>query len=125
LIDGPDSEPNLLTRSWRVLYDGVMGYSTTVVRETDSGMWVVTVRADLTRAETNDLFLSGDSMVSWPSEGLESDDDPRLQRRAIFVSEMAARPQGLEIRYREEAQAERAAALLGMQFDHIGIQKET
>jgi hypothetical protein len=109
----------------RVLYDGPMGYSMTVTQEPGSEMWVVAVKADLTRAETNELFLSGDSMVSWPDEGLDLDDDPRLQRSAMFVSEVAARPQGLRIRYREESQARRAATLLRIQFGQIGIREET
>lgn len=84
------------------------------------------VEVKLSRAESNDLFLSGDSMVSWPVDGLEatSAEDPRLERSGIFVSEVAARPQGLRIHYREQAQAERAAALLRMQFTQIGIKEE-
>jgi len=102
-----------------------MGYSVTVRREAESGTWVVAVRDHLTRAETNDLFLSGDSMVSWPVDGLQWDEDPRLQRSVMFVSEVAARPQGLELRYREEAHAGRAAALLRTQLGQIGIREET
>jgi hypothetical protein len=85
------------------------------------------LKVNLTRAESNDLFLSGDSMVSWPIEGLEvlSDGDPRLERSGIFVSEVAARSAGLRLRYREQAQAERTAALLRMQFAQIGIEEET
>ena len=109
----------------QVLYDGAMGYSMTVIQEAGSDLWAVTVRADLTRAEVNELYLSGDSMVSWPDEGLESNDDPRLQRSAMFVSEVAARPDGLRIRYHDEAQARRAAVLLRLQLEQIGIREET
>lgn len=108
-----------------MLYDDAMGYSLIVTQEPGSKMWAVVLRADLTRAEANELFLSGDSMVSWPDEGLDSDEDPRLQRSAMFVSEVAARPQGLRIRYRDEAQARRAAAVLRVQFEQIGIREET
>ncbi len=110
--------------STQVLYDGVMGYSIAVTEELGLNGWTVVVRADLTRSEANELFLSGDSMVSWPDEGLESSEDPRLQRSAMFVSEVAARSGGLRIRYREEAQARRAAALLKLQLDQIGIREE-
>lgn len=101
-----------------------MGYSIAVTEELGLNGWTVVVRADLTRSEANELFLSGDSMVSWPDEGLESSEDPRLQRSAMFVSEVAARSGGLRIRYREEAQARRAAALLKLQLDQIGIREE-
>lgn len=101
-----------------------MGYSVTVTPEPGADTWVLGLRANLTRAETNQLFLSGDSMVSWPDEGLVPDEDRRLQRSAMFVSEVAARPQGLRIRYYEEAQAKRAAALLRLQFEQIGIRED-
>ena len=95
------------------------------------------LRVSLSRAETNELFLSGDSMVSWPVEGLDAvvcgavagggaaHGDLRLERSGIFVSEIAARPAGLALRYQEQSQAERAATLLGMQFSQIGIKEET
>jgi len=97
----------------------------TVTPEPGTGAWALVVRADLTRAETNELFLSGDSMISWPEEDLVLDEGPRPQRSAMFVSEVAARPQGLRLRYREETQARRAAALLRMQFEHIGIREDS
>lgn len=95
------------------------------------------LRVNLTRAESNELFLSGDSMVSWPVEGLDSaagvasaagatgEGDLKLERSGMFVSEVAARPGGLVLRYREQSQAERAATLLRMQFNQIGIKEET
>ncbi len=106
-----------------MLYDGTMGYSTSIDREAGSERWVVAARVNLSRAESNQLFLSGDSMVSWPAEGLESEDS-KLERSSMFVSEIAARPDGLVIRYREQAQAARAATVLRMQFGQIGIQEE-
>ena len=65
-------------------------------------------------------------MVSWPGEGLQADPagDPRLERTGMFVSEVAARPLGLGLRYEDQAQAERAATLLALQFRQIGIQEE-
>ena len=84
------------------------------------------VRVSLSRIESNDLFLSGDAMVSWPVEGLQvtATGDPRLERTGMFVSEVAARPFGLGIRYQEQSQAERAATLLRTQFAQIGINEE-
>lgn len=110
-----------------LLYDGGMGYSTLITHDPGPGSWVVTLKVNLSRAESNDLFLSGDSMVSWPVDGLEptAAGDPRLERSGIFVSEVAARRDGLGLRYREQEQAERAALLLRMQFAQIGIGEET
>ncbi|MBN1320184.1 MAG: hypothetical protein JXA87_04995 [Thermoleophilia bacterium] len=96
-----------------------------IEQETGSDSWIVVLQATLTRAESNELFLSGDSMVSWPVEGVEPTDDPRLERSSMFVSEVAARPGGLRIRYRERAQAERAATVLRIQLGQIGIKEET
>jgi hypothetical protein len=108
-----------------VLYDGAMGYSTTVVNEPESGTWALVLKAHLSRAESNELFLAGDAMVAWPVDGIQSSEDPVLERSSIFVSEVAARPEGLRLRYREQAQAERAAAVLRIQFGQIGITEET
>jgi hypothetical protein len=102
-----------------------MGYSTTVTRESGSDSWLVMVKVNLTRAESNQLFLSGDSMVSWPTEGMAStSENPHLERSGMFVSEVAARPAGLGIKYRGQAEAERAAKLFRLQFAQIGIKEE-
>lgn len=107
-----------------MLYDGAMGYTAAIEQEAGSNNWVVVLQATLTRAESNELFLSGDSMVSWPVDGVEPTDDPRLERSSMFVSEIAARPGGLRIRYRERVHAERAATVLRIQFGQIGIKEE-
>lgn len=87
---------------------------------------MVMLRVNLTRAESNELFLAGDAMVSWPMDGLQSNatGDARLERTGMFVSEVAGRPFGMGIRYLEQNQAERAAALLRVQFEQIGIKEE-
>lgn len=104
-----------------------MGYSTAITHETGSDLWTVACRVNLSRAESNDLFLSGDSMVAWPVEGLEvaADGDLGLERSSMFVSEIAARSGGLGLRYREQGQAERSVAILRMQFAQIGIKEES
>ena len=104
-----------------------MGYSTAIAQETSSDLWTVKLTVSLSRAESNDLFLSGDTMVSWPVEGLEApaEGDLGLERSSMFVSEIAARHGGLGLRYREQEQAERTAAILRMQFAQIGIKEET
>lgn len=102
-----------------------MGFSTTIEQAAEPNGWAVVVRVVLSRAESNDLFLSGDSMVSWPAEGLEPTDDPRLERSSMFVSEIAARPEGLRIQYLGREQAERAATVLRTQLGQVGIKEET
>jgi hypothetical protein len=104
-----------------------MGYSTAVERENGSGGWAVSLKISLSRAETNDLFLSGDSILSWPPEGLLSSmgDDSKPERSGMFVSEVAAQPLGLTIRYAEQGQAERSAAILRTQLNQIGISEES
>jgi hypothetical protein len=104
-----------------------MGYSASIAHGSERDSWSVLVKVSLTRAESNDLFLSGDSMVAWPMEGLRpaTDDDSGLERTGMFVSEIAARPQGLAITYGAQGQAERTVALLRAQFAQIGIKEET
>jgi hypothetical protein len=103
-----------------------MGYSATLTPDSASPAWLVRLKVSLTRSESNELFLSGDSMVSWPVEGMQiaPSDRPGFERSSIFVSEIAARPGGLEIRYSEQGQAERVLKLLKMQFAQIGIREE-
>ena len=104
-----------------------MGYAASVVEGPGPSQWSVRLRVNLSRGETNDLFLSGDSIVSWPAEGLvaDRDDNLRLERSGMFVSEIAARPEGLTVSYGERDQAARATALLRIQFAQIGIEEET
>ncbi len=69
-----------------------MGYSTTISQQAASDRWTLNVSVSLSRAETNDLFLAGDSMVSWPTDGLlpSSEGEAMPERSSIFVSEIAA-----------------------------------
>ena len=103
-----------------------MGYSTAIAQQAGSGRWAVTVSVHLSRTETNDLFLSGDSMVSWPVEGLvhSVEGEAMPERSSMFVSEIAALPEGLPIFYAEQSQAERAATLIRTQFAQAGIEEE-
>jgi hypothetical protein len=104
-----------------------MGYSASIVHESQQSPWSVLVRVCLTRAESNDLFLSGDSIVSWPTEGLRPAEGEASmpERTGMFISEIAARPHGLVINYSDQAQAERAVGLLRAQFAKTGIKEET
>ncbi len=66
-------------------------------------------------------------MVSWPVDGLQSSaqEESKLERSGMFVSEVAAHAEGLTISYGERGQAERAASFLRYQFAQIGIEEET
>jgi len=109
-----------------MLYHEAMGYSTAVKQESKPTCWSVSVKVSLSREETNELFLSGDSMLSWPNEGLvhSSDSDVVPERSGMFVSEIAAHNEGLVIRYDEKSQAEKAMVLLRKQLEDAGIEEE-
>jgi hypothetical protein len=109
-----------------LLYHCPMGFATAIKHESGPGCWSVAVKISLSRAETNELFLLGDSILSWPTEGLvpTQGQDSKPERSGMFVSEVAAQPLGLSIRYREQAQAERTVSLLRAQLSQIGINEE-
>lgn len=85
---------------------------------------LVSLAVVLTRQETNELFLAGDSMIAWPDEGLRSEGDPLLSRTSIFVSEIASKPKGMVLHYQTRKQAERSACVLQVQLDRAGIARE-
>ncbi len=95
---------------------------------------MVTVEVGLTMAETNSLFLSGDTIISWPegqlrtsgdagSAGLGLGDELTLTRTGMFISELARLAHGLEIGYRQSVEAERAAQLVRLQLLRAGIEE--
>jgi hypothetical protein len=99
-----------------------MGFCLNIHDQADGS--VVSLALILDRQESSDLFLSGDSMISWPSDGLLQEGDPMLARTGIFVSEIAARPAGMTLRYATREQADRTATLLRLQLDQLGIVRE-
>jgi hypothetical protein len=101
-----------------------VGYRLTIEPEQATGAWEVTVLVRLNRAETNELFFAGDIMVSWPMEGLILTGDPGLERCSMFVSEMAARAQGLKIRYADRTRAEKAAESVSRRLVESGLEEE-
>ncbi len=109
-----------------MLYHEPMGYSTAITKEQGSQRWMVSVRVNLSRTETNELFLSGDSMLSWPTDGLlHAQGDASIpERSGMFVSEVAAQPSGLIICYTDQANAERTLGLLRAQLAQAGINEE-
>ena len=99
-----------------------MGYRLHIDQRSDG--CAVVIALNLTRQESNALFLSGDSLVSWPTEGLLDCGDARPVRISMFVSEMAAKPGGVHLRYANLEQAERCAALIRLQLAEAGIAAE-
>jgi hypothetical protein len=80
------------------------------------GGWAVRLAVTLDRRETNDLFLAGDKLISWPTEGmLTSGGEGPLERSSMFLSEIVARPQGLTLEYESEELARRTAQILAHQ----------
>lgn len=111
-----------------------MGFSVTHSFDREAGEHLVIVRVGLTMAETNSLFLSGDTIISWlegelrPSgtagpAGPYQGQDRAPARTGMFVSELARLAQGLQIGYRQAAEAERAAQLVRLQLLRAGIEE--
>ena len=111
-----------------------MGFSVSQRFDPVAGDYLVVVRVGLTLSETNSLFLSGDAIISWPGGDLRAGWDPgsvgsrpgqdlTLTRTGMFVSELARLAQGLEIGYRQAAEAERAARLIRLQLVRAGVEE--
>lgn len=111
-----------------------MAFAVTHVVDPVTGRHVVTAKVVLSLAETNELFLSGDTIVSWPegelmqSRGLSDSATPgasesALVRTGMFVSELAQLPLGLKIGYRQGAEAARAAQLIRLQLLKAGVEE--
>ncbi|GAB4248008.1 MAG: hypothetical protein Kow00129_08710 [Thermoleophilia bacterium] len=79
------------------------------------GHWKVRVEVALDRQETNRLFLAGDKLISWPTEGMRSTGDGPMERSGMFLSEIVAREEGLELAYEAEEPAARAAKIIDYQ----------
>lgn len=102
-----------------------MGYHIDIKPETGNNLWTVVVRVALSRAEASRVFLSGDLMVSWPIEGLEQNDAFPVERKSMFLSQIAARSAGLTLTYRGEGQARHAASLINEQLSKAGLDLTT
>lgn len=111
-----------------------MGFSVTHTFEQGAGEHLVTVRVGLTMAETNSLFLSGDTIISWPEGAVRAStdggpggacqgQDRAPARTGMFVSELARLAQGLQIGYRQATEAQRAAQVVRLQLLRAGIEE--
>lgn len=103
--------------------------------ERSAGVHLVTVKVSLSFSETNALFLSGDTIISWPEDGLlsasefdpvEAPQEPGtvLVRTGMFISELARLAPGLKIGYRQAVEAERATHVIRLQLLRAGIEQE-
>ncbi|MHB8869221.1 MAG: hypothetical protein ACYC6T_08905 [Thermoleophilia bacterium] len=79
------------------------------------GGWRLRMVVSIDRRETNDLFLAGDALVSWPTEGMRSTGSVPIERSSMFLSEIVARPDGLQLVYDSEESAARTAKILEYQ----------
>ena len=110
-----------------------MGFFVRQSFDPGAGQHVVSILVTLSMAETNALFLSGDTIVSWPEGDLRLGGqgeassplgEPRAPARTgMFISELARLAQGLEIGYRQATEAERAAQLVRLQLVRAGIEE--
>jgi hypothetical protein len=130
-----------------------VGFSVQVSQEPEGKAFLVTVKVQLTNAESSRLFLAGDVLLSWPpgahptTRGADStwrEADPPappvspstslsagsgsapvpFERSSMFISEVARLPEGLRLRYRQEGHALQVAGLLKRQLLGAGIREE-
>jgi hypothetical protein len=114
-----------------------MAFAVTSGRDPSNGFYVVAAKVALSFAETNALFLSGDSIVSWPEGVVLTDQSAQadgaqgatgeagLVRTGMFISELARLPEGLKIGYRQAADAQRSAQLVRLQLLRAGLREES
>jgi hypothetical protein len=79
------------------------------------GGWEVGLMVGLDRRETNELFLAGDALISWPTESMRPLSAGPIERSSMFLSEIVSRPEGLRLVYESEEAASRAAKVLEFQ----------
>jgi hypothetical protein len=111
-----------------------MGFAVKQVFDSVSAEHLVTITVTLTMAETNRLFLTGDTLIGWPEGTLRVNDgespsgptlgpEKGLSRTGMFVSELARLPEGLQIGYGQAADAQRAAQLVRVQLMRAGVEE--
>ena len=96
-----------------------------IVIEKTQNTWVLELAVSLTRTESAEVFVSGDTLLQWPEEGLRSVSNLPLERTTMFISEAAARTEGVRLEYATEKQAASAAAMLRRELEEAGIQEES
>jgi len=80
--------------------------------------FAVTVRVRLTPRETNRLFLSGDTLILLPTDGIvEAAEAAPIPRTSIFLSEIAGAKDGLRRSFADQPNAERFATDVRTQLE--------
>jgi hypothetical protein len=64
------------------------------------------VRVRLSPRELNRLFLSGDTLILLPVDGIAGDSAAPIERTSIFLSEIAGSPDGFTRVFTDAARAE-------------------
>lgn len=81
--------------------------------------WLVRMVVSLSREETNELFIMGDKLVSWPTDGMISGGgNAPLDRGNMFLSEIVSKAEGLELLFEEQTDAARVAEILRYQANN-------
>jgi hypothetical protein len=104
-----------------------MGFQISISPDLPSGLWTIRLCLNLSRQESNEIFLRGDLMLVWPGEGLNQSlglSPGGLARNGMHISEVASRCEGIEIRYLNRGLAERAASALRVQLSEAGLAAE-
>lgn len=94
-------------------YDGPMDLR--IDKNPIAGGWEVHMSVYLDRRETNELFLAGDTLISWPTEGMRPLGTGPITRSSMFLSEVVARAEGLRLAYETEELASRTGRILESQ----------
>jgi hypothetical protein len=79
----------------------------------------VHVAVRLSPRETNRLFLSGDTLVLLPTEGLVGEAGAPIPRSSIFLSELAGSRSGLDRVFADARAAEQYATAVRGQLETI------
>ncbi len=78
----------------------------------------VRVQVRLSGREANRLFLSGDSLIQLPMEGVLPDAEKApIPRMTIFLSELAGTRDGLTLTFADDATAESSGASIRAQIE--------
>jgi hypothetical protein len=87
------------------------------------GSVAVSVQCTLNARERNSLFLSGDVLVTLPSEGaVDLPEGVPLERTSMFLSELAGRQPGITRIFADAQSADRFAAEVREQLQAIDRQ---
>ncbi len=85
------------------------------ITKVESADWNLRFLVRLDRREIGQLYLMGDRLISWPQDGLSPDTEAPLVRTSLFLSELAARREGLDLHFTSQETAALAQRVLERQ----------